>query len=256
MKINSITKVAQSFEQQFIKRSPEILTAIGISGFVFSGITAVKATPKAMRLIDQEELDEKRRLTKAEIVKTTWRCYIGPVITGLLSMGCIIGANRIGAKRHAAIVAAYTISETALKEYQEKAIEVVGKKKEQEIRDAVAKEKLAQNPLSNREIMITSKGETLCYDPLSGRYFTSDIETIRKAVNDLNLEMRTSMCVSLNEFYDALDLKHTELGDTLGWCIEKGYIELDFSTQLADDSRPCLVIGHRIPPTYGFEKWC
>ena len=257
MNTESIMKAARSVERQLIKRSPEILTAIGISGFIFSAVTAVKSTPKAMRIIDQKEIDENRRLTKGEIVKATWRCYAGPVLTGTLSTGCIIGANRIGAKRHAAIMAAYTLSETALKEYQEKAVEVVGKKKEQEIRDAVAKEKLAQNPLSStKEVLVTGKGETLCYEPLSGRYFVSDIEDIRKAVNDLNREMRDSMYISLNEFFDALDIRHTDLGDSLGWNIEKGYIDLDFSTQLADDSRPCLVIGHHNPPFYGFDRGC
>lgn len=254
MNKGSIVKMARTLEKQLIRRSPEILTAIGISGFIFSGISAVKATPKALRLVDQKELDEDRRLTKVEVVQTTWKCYVGPVLTGVLSASCIIGANRIGAKRHAALMAAYTISETALKEYQEKAIEVVGKKKEQEIRDAVAKERIAHNPVSSREVFVSGKGESLCFEPLSARYFTSDIESIRRAVNDLNREMRDDICISLNEFYDAINIPHTELGDSLGWNIEKGYIEPSFSTQLAEDGRPCLVIGHQHPPFYGFDR--
>lgn len=256
MNTQSIMKVTRTLEKQLIQRSPEILTAIGISGFIFSGIAAVKATPKALRMVDQKEIDENRRLTKPEVVQTTWKLYVGPVLTGVLSASCIIGANRIGAKRHAALMAAYTISETALKEYQEKAIEVVGKKKEQEIRDAVAKEKIAQNPVSNKEVIITGKGESLCYDPLSGRYFNSDIETVRRVVNDLNRDMRDSMSISLNEFYDAIEIPHTDIGDFLGWNIEKGYIDLDFSTQLSEDGRPCLVLGHHNAPFYGFDRGC
>lgn len=256
MNTQSVMKVARTIEKQLVQRSPEILTAIGISGFIFSGIAAVKATPKALRMVDQKEMDENRRLTKPEVVQTTWKLYVGPVLTGVLSASCIIGANRIGAKRHAALMAAYTISETALKEYQEKVIEVVGKKKEQEIRDAVAKEKIAQNPVSNKEVIITGKGESLCYDPLSGRYFNSDIETVRRVVNDLNRDMRDSMSISLNEFYDAIEIPHTDLGDFLGWNIEKGYIDLDFSTQLSEDGRPCLVLGHHNAPFYGFDRGC
>lgn len=256
MNTESLMKVARSLEKELVKRSPEILTAIGISGFIFSGISAVKATPKALRIIDQKEMDENRRLSKPEVVCATWKCYAAPVLTGVLSAGCIIGSNRIGAKRRAALMAAYTISETALKEYQEKALEVVGKKKEQEIRDAVAKDKIANNPVSGKEVIVTGKGESLCFEPLSSRYFTSDIETIRRVVNDLNREMRDAMCISVNELYDALELRHTELGDSLGWNIEKGYIELDFSTQLSEDGRPCLVIGHRNAPFYGFDRGC
>ena len=34
--------------------------------------------------------------------------------------------------------------------------------------------------MANKEVIITSKGDTLCYDSVSGRYFKSDIGTIKK----------------------------------------------------------------------------
>ena len=37
--------------------------------------------------------------------------------------------------------------------------------------------------------------------------------------------------------------------ETMGWDIDKGYIELDFSSQLVDGV-PYLVLGHRVPPVY------
>lgn len=256
MNIQPLVNVAKKMEKHIAKRSPEILTAIGISGFFIAGITAVRQTPKALHLIDQKEMDEDRSLNKLEVVQTTWKCYVAPVVTSIISAGCIIGANRIGSRRHTALVAAYTISETALKEYQEKAVEVVGKKKEQEIRDAVAQEKIIKNPISAKEIITTGKGDTLFFEPLSGRYFISDIEDIRRAVNELNREMLKDMCISLNEFYYALHLHETQMGESVGWNIEKGLVELDFSSQLTEEMRPCVVIGHHNPPFYGFNRGC
>lgn len=254
MDIQSLANIAKKLERRIVKRSPEILMAMGISGFFVAGITAVKQTPKALRLIDQRELDENRRLNKAEIVQTTWKCYAAPVVTSVISTVCIVSSNRISARRHAALAAVYTISETALKEYQEKALEVVGKKKEQEIRDAVAKDKVLSNPVSSKEIFSTGKGETLFFEPLSARYFTSDIESIRKAVNELNRQMLTTdVYVSLNDFYEAVGLRETQLGDSLGWNINKGYIDLNFSSQLTEEMKPCVVIGHHLPPFYGYS---
>lgn len=254
MNIQSLANVAKRLEKYIVKRSPEILMAMGISGFFVAGVTAVRQTPKALRLIDQKEMDEDRRLNKLEVIQTTWKCYAGPIVTSIISAGCIIGSNRIGSRRHTALVAAYTISETALKEYQEKAVEVVGKKKEQEIRDAVAKEKILSNPVCSKEIISTGKGDTLFFEPLSGRYFISDVESIRRAVNELNREMLNDMYISLNEFYYALHLHETQMGESVGWNIEKGLIELDFSSQLTEEMKPCIVIGHRVPPFYGFNR--
>lgn len=234
------------------KHSPEFLTGLGITGMVLTTVTAVKATPKALQLVDEKEIKDGKRLTKSEIVKTTWKCYIPSAITGAASVACIIGASSINAKRNAALAAAYAISVQDLADYKKKALEVVGEKKEEAIRDAIAKEKLDQKPLNNSEVIMTGKGETLCFDPLSGRYFKSDIEKLRKAENILNRRMRDEVHLSLNEFYGEIGLDEIDIGDNLGWDIDKGYIDMDFSSQLTADGVPCLVMGHHNPPRYIF----
>ena len=235
------------------KYSPQILTGIGIAGMIATTITAVKATPKALQLIDEREIKENKRLSTTEVIKTTWKCYAPTAVTGTLSVACLIGASSVSLKRHAALATAYTLSETALKEYQEKTVEVVGEKKEQAIRDAIAKDKLAGNPVDDKQIVMTGSGETLCYDVLSGRYFKSNIEKIRKAINDLNRNMLSDQYVSLNDLYYAIGLPDIKLGDALGWNIDKGYIEVQFGTHLATNGTPCLVLAYTVAPQYGYN---
>ena len=79
--------------------------------------------------------------------------------------------------------------------------------------------------------IITDKGNTLCFDSLSGRYFKSDIDKIKRAVNNLNRELTYDMYVSLNDFYDELDLDHTKIGDELGWNLDDGLIDVYFGSQ-------------------------
>lgn len=229
----------------------EILTGIGIAGMTAAAVMAVKATPKALRMVDEKEIRDGKRLTTGEIVKTTWKCYIPPVVTGVCSAACIIGASSISARRNAALVTAYTISETALKEYRDKAVEVVGVKKEQAIRDAVAKDKLEKANVKEREFISTGRGETPCFDPLTNTCFKSDIESLRRAENTLNKRMRDEVKITVNEFLMEIGLEPCDdsIGETMGWDIDKGYIELDFSSQLVDGV-PYLVLGHRVPPVY------
>lgn len=235
------------------KYSPQILTGIGIAGMIATTVTAVKATPKALQLIDEREIKENKRLSTAEVIKTTWKCYVPAAVTGTLSVACLISASSVSPKRHAALATAYTLSETALKEYQEKTVEVVGEKKEQAIRDAIAQDKLSSNPIDDKQIVMTGSGETLCYDVLSGRYFKSDIEKIRKAINDLNRDMLSEQYVSLNDLYYAIGLPDIKLGNDLGWNIDKGYIEAQFGTHLAANGTPCLVLAYTVAPQYGFN---
>lgn len=251
MNKQTIVKALKDVPKILKKHSPELLTGIGIAGMIFTTITAVKASPKALRLVDEREIKEGKRLTNSEIVKTTWKCYVPAAITGVCSVGCLIGASSANAKRNAALATAYTISETALKEYKEKAVEVVGEKKEQAIRDAVAKDKLEKAQVSTREFIITGKGETPCFDPLTNSCFKADIEILRKAENTLNKRMRDEMVITVNDFLQEIGLDPCDdaIGENMGWDIDKGYIELDFSSQLVDGV-PYLVIGHHNPPRY------
>lgn len=256
MKKACIPKAAKTVWLAAKKHSPEILTGVGIAGMLTTVVLAVQATPKALRLINEKKADipEEESIPRLEAVKAAWKVYVPAVLTGILSTICLIGANSVNQRRNAAIAAAYSLSESALKEYREKVVETIGERKEQAIRDDIAKDRITENPV--REVIVSDRGSTLCYDSLSGRYFKSDIEKLRRIVNDLNRRMRDEMFISLNDFYCAVDnpdLGPTKLGDMLGWNIDKGYIDLNFSSQLTTDGTPCLVLDYTVVPEYEYN---
>ena len=252
----NLTNFVKNAQVVVSKHTPEILTGIGIAGMVMSTVLAVKATPKALRLMDERKFDlEVEKLSVVETVKTTWKCYIPAVITGAASVGCLIGASSVNARRNAALATAYKLSETALNEYREKVAETIGEKKDKAIREQIDKDHIEEKPVSKSEVIITEKGNTLCYDTISGRYFKSDIDKIKKAVNELNRKMVYDNYVSLNEFYDELDLAHTSVGDDLGWNMENGFIDIYFSSQIADDGTPCIVVNYDVAPKYDYYKF-
>jgi hypothetical protein len=251
----NLSNIAKSVRTAMKKHSPEILTGIGIAGMITTTMLAVRATPKALILIEEKKNEEGvDELTSVETIKTAWICYVPAAVTGALSVACLIGASSVNARRNAALATAYTLSESALKDYQEKVIEAIGEKKEQSVRDAIAKGRIDRDPVSSREIIITEKGNTLCYDVISGRYFKSDIDKLKKAENELNRKMRDEIYISLNEFYYEIGLNPTSIGYDLGWNIDHGYIDLRFSSQLADEGTPCLVIDYQVAPRYEYSR--
>lgn len=249
----NLSKVMKDVTKALRRHSPEILTGIGVAGMLATTVMAVKATPKAIMLVNEREVElGVEKLPAKEVVKTTWKCYIPAAVTGVTSIACIVGASSVNLKRNAALATAYTLSETALKEYKDKVIETIGEKKEKEVRDAIAKDQITKNPVSKADVIITEKGDTLCFDAFSGRYFKSDIEKIKRAENEFNRRLLQEDYLSLNEFYYELDLSGTYIGDRLAWRADRGLVEITFSAQLAEDGTPVLVLEFITPPSYDY----
>ena len=258
-KVN-MTALVKSICRSISNHSPEILTGFGIAGMITTTVLAVKATPKALSLIEnkKEELDltESEKLRPIETIKATWKCYIPAMVTGVSSVACLVGASSVNARRNAALATAYNLSATALSEYKEKVLETVGEKKEQIIRNKVAEDKVNKEPVNQSAIIVSGNGNTRCFDTITKRRFTSDIETIRRIVNELNRRMvNGDDYISLNEFYYELGLDGTKIGDELGWNVTTGLIDLDFSAQLDTDGVPCIVIDYMIAPKRGYNSW-
>lgn len=260
----NIKKAAYAARRKVSQSSPKFLTVLGVVGFSVTVILAVKATPKAMVLLEEaktakaEELDiteENVDLTPVEKIRAVWKPFTPVAALGIASAGCILGANSITAKRTAALTTVAQLSKEALREYREKAIEVVGEKKDKMIRDKVAEDKVKKNPVEKQQVLITNKGNTLCYDQFSGRYFKGDVDVINRAVNEINYCLLNEMYAPLNMFYEKIGLECNKVGDLMGWNIDRdGQIELYLSAQLTKDGEPCLVLDFDHVPDYEFSK--
>jgi hypothetical protein len=261
MNKQTLSKLARDVRMTLSRHSPEILLTMGITGMITTTVIAVKATPKALSLMEEKKRElEVEKLTPVETVKTTWKCYVPAAISGGVSIACLIGSNSVNARRNAALATAYKLSETAFSEYRDKVVETIGEKKERVVRDKVSEEQVKNNPVSKTEVIVTGKGHTLCYEPLSGRYFYSDIDKIRRAANELNRRIITDPFddgVTVNDFYEEIGLPPTATGDGLGWTVSIGLIDIYPSAQMAEDDsehegEPCLVLNYVNPPKYGF----
>lgn len=251
----NIPEITKRILHHLNKESPKILAGIGIGGMLTTTALAVIETKDALEKIENAKRTQKKdKLTASETFKVAWKCYIPAITVGVISTSCVIGAFAEDERRNSVLVAAYGMSETALRNYKDKVKEVVGEKKATEIQDSVDKTIIEQHPCKP-DIIVQGRGETLCYDNLSGRYFYSDVETLRHAANKLNNQMITSFVpyISLNEFYAEINLHTVEIGDLLGWHMDRGLIELTFSSQLMDGRTPCLVFSFRNLPDYKYS---
>ena len=252
-----ISKLIESSKKKLSDNAPEIMIGFGLAGMLTSTIMAVKATPKAMAIIEEEEDYLNRELTKIEKAKLVWKPYVPAALGYCASTALIIGANNVNSKRSAMFAGAYKLSEQTLATYRDKVIETIGEEKEREISDKVARDKVkeARQPSYHANEVIYGTGQCLCYDPISGRYFNSDMDKIRKIENDLNYRLMKENMISLNEFYTELGMECTDMGFKYGWNIDEGLIEVRFTSTITDDNKLCLVVTFARSPRLDFDKW-
>lgn len=258
--MSSTKPVGKEIVKFLIDHEEDILIGFGISGYISSTVLGIAATPEALRKIEETEKKKGSPLTKKEIIKVCWKCYIKTAIGLTASTTCVLCARSVSANKNAAMAAAYKLSETAFTEYKDKVIEEIGEKKEREIVTDISKDKVDANPPTKQNIIVTGKGNYLCCEPISKRYFYSDIEEVKTAFNNLNYKMINDWSITLNDLYDELGLEHTNLGDDLGWTIENGPLgfEPDYcGTSIENDfvpgGVPCMIIGYNRMPRSTYD---
>lgn len=254
MALADLVKMAQKLVKD---NSTAILTGVGVAGTISTAVLTGKATVKAVRLIDAEEhdavLENDHELDLRDKVKMVWMLYVPPVATGALTITAIVMSNRLATKQATALAAAYSLAEKALTEYREKVIEKVGEAKEGDIRDSMVQARMNKNPVNSREIILAGTGEVLCFDVLSGRYFQSSIEEIKKAANEINFELANHMHASLSKFYDEIGLPATGFSDTVGFNLDNRVL-LRFTADLSTDGRPAVAVDFVNMPVAHYDR--
>lgn len=266
MKKNFISNLFRSAISYGEQHSPMILGVMAVSGIALTGFLSYKAGIKAKDVIanhkkemeDATNSDEEKKL-KIKHVKNMASIIAPPIIMGLASAACVIGSNHINNKRLVALSAAYSLAESSVKDLNGKMQEMLGQKKTQAIKDAIAKDKLDAKPYesSKTEVIYTGKGDTLCKDMYSGRFFKSNPQKIEEAINSVSAACLNEMYVSLNDLYDVLGLERIKLGDDIGWNTDdlaKGRLPIQYSCFLTEDNEPVLCVEYDIGIRKDFRK--
>lgn len=248
----SMLKKGFRFGKNFlIKQSPVILAVTAGVGVITTVYFAVKDTLKAQELyVERKEelgLEEDQKLSTEETVKTCWKAYIPTAISAGLTIGAIAASSTIFKKRQAALATLYALSETKLKEYQEKIEQELGPKKEQEIRDSINADKVKDIPAPFREDELDG-GRIMFKDEMSGRFFRATVQQVQQAAAEINQGIYSGdMIASLNDFYETLaslgvyDVDPIPLGYEVGWNINH-FCDPYITHGMTSDMRPIAIL--------------
>lgn len=236
-----LQQYVQKLERFTRDNSTSLLAATAVTGIITTGYFAAKAGYESAGIIAEAERTTPYPLSTKEKFLLVWKRYIPATSSGAVGIAAIIGSASINARRTAALTAAYSITEKAFSEYKEKVIETIGDNKERKIRDEIASEKVQQNP-PNATNVIVGSGDVLCLELHTGRYFQSDMETLRRAQNDINSKLISQNEATLSDLYYILSIPQTSSSSYSGWTSEK-MLSLEFSSQL-HEGKPCLAFDY------------
>ena len=272
----NFTHLQKKAAELVMENASTILTGGGVIGTVSTAVLTARASFAAARDIDrvnrqlsgwtepeeaageiEEEVSDKELpplMTRKEKILRVWPFYVPAALVGTATIGSIVMANRISVQRAAALAAAYGISEGRLQEYRDKVQEKLTGQKAQQIDDEIAQERITNNP-PTQEVIILAGGDVLCYDMLTGRYFRSTVEQIKKAEHMINRELTDTQSASLSQFYDEVGLPATTYTDTVGWnSFEDGTIDVRLSTAMSPKQEPCIAVDFNVHPHPNYTR--
>lgn len=192
--------------------------------------------------LDEEEhtLTEEKKSTYSKEIMSVYvktgldvaKLYAPSVIMSGLSLTAIIFAHKTLAKRNTALIAAYGSVDQAFKEYRKRVAEKIGAAEEKELRYGIHEEDIetTENDEDGNEIVIKKKVTVMdnIGNSIYAKFFCEgckgwdknpeyNLMFLRRVEAAANERLKKDGFLFLNDVYDMLDIRRTELGQKVGW---------------------------------------
>lgn len=259
-----LTRSCHAAMKKASKHAPALLVGVGVVSIVSTAILAIKATPKAVEVLDKgkrdldlvenldpeyhEDEEKKREIweIRKRMCKQFAKIYWKTAANAAVGVTAIIFAYKTQQKRTLAISAAYALASQELIDWKEAAreLKIMKKGDEQKIRDNLVKKKVERSEKSRaagQNVIFTGSGDDLFLDEWSGQVFKSSVVEVEKAVNAWNAQMLNEDEVTLNDLYYLLGIPEVPAGD-LGFESGHGTVGVIFGSSFVND-RAYITMG-------------
>ena len=125
-----------------LKNKSTFLSIIGAFGVVATAVMAAKETPKALKLLEEEEDIKGEQLTVSEKIFVIAPAYWKTAAFGVGTVVCIFGANALNRRQQASLVSACTMATNSFNNYRNKVRERIGEEEERDIYTKIKTEEI------------------------------------------------------------------------------------------------------------------
>ena len=115
--------------------------------------------------------------------------------------------------------------------------------------DAVAQKQVVEHPPpSNGQVIVLGREESLFCELYTNRYFKTNMEDMKRAINETNTWIIHNRKATLNDFYNELGIPATEVSGRLGRDTGE-LMDLTFHATLTEDgTKPCIAFRYTPEP--------
>ena len=261
LKLLSAFAVVKNFT---IANSPIILAVVSIIGLVFTVIMAIKQVAKARRNLDDAYARFGDDIRTSDKIRAVVVPFIPVIISLVLTIASIVTGTFISNRRITSAIQAANVAQATLTTVEEKIKSELGDKAADTVHEAVTKERIAKAEKESEQkgtpVSEYREDQSNFFDETSGRIFYSSLSDLKKAENDINADLVAQLQYGvggwylLNDAYAHMGLEDIDVGNALGWDIERtGLITLN-TTPIIRDGKPYISVRFSTKPypnTYG-----
>lgn len=261
MKAGTFAKFLEKSKIGLKHASPTLLTILSVVGVIATAVLSSKATREYDYICKESE----EPMTDKEKALTVIKTYAPAIAVGGATILSTVGANFLNTKRIAGLTAGYAMLGKASKDFEQKARELLGNDKVDEVKTAIMRNAAAD---PKKKVLTNDKykdydNKILYYESFRDEFFELPKEKVIEAEYGVNRKMAENGYVSLNTFYDLLDLTPIDLGDEIGWSYGvgadfMGYSWIDFKHETyavedgVENPLEAIYISFPYPPEPGF----
>lgn len=223
MGIGIVPKVIKSIATTCATHSRQILLAVSVTGAAGSVVLAIKATPRAMEVVEDLREVYGDHIPAKELIRKVGPIYAPTAIMLLTTCGCIIGAHRLADKENAILASIAAGAQGTVAEYEKRLADQLGEKAANKLKaevEAARQDTSMEYPEVINNPPNIAGGFQLYREPESGQFFWATEHSLNEAVAQLNRQIDNEMWATLNDFLYLLDIDRCDFGDRVAWDID------------------------------------
>lgn len=226
----------------------EISIGAGIATGVYAIVSGITATPKALKLMEAKKKElGVEQLTKKDVIKTTWKCYIPTAVSTVASGAFIIGGTVSLGRKAGAMAAAYSFVDSAFRDYKDAVKETVDEAKAKEIQTAADQKRVERMPESTPQIIVMTDDKQLFVDPFDNE-FVSTVADIKVACSIINRRIHDDSWCPYVDFRELVGLEtygyySSSLYNEMGWFDEFDFNDMYMSPVKTKSGKSALALN-------------
>lgn len=217
-KMDAIKKLGAVIDENL----PHILTGVASVGVVATAIEASKAALK-IKKIDETE-DDRKTSDKAKTVVWT---IVPTVITGALTIACIVSSDIVHTKRYTSLLGAFVLTKSEYEKHKEDLKELLGHDKAKELEQKISEKRVEEttngaywDPQKARGYL----GEAMyvkhkVVDLVTGMSFEASYADLLRGEAEVAKELARTGHATLEHFYDVVtnEADYPEIATRIYW---------------------------------------